>query len=76
LFIIYLNDNFKIRKMNNETKFKTSAQTGEKNKKFKGNKKHNKKKFNPEFKKRTPTWKFVEAESKELLPKYDQVNFF
>jgi hypothetical protein len=56
--------------MNKETNFQ-----GDKNKKFKTNKKYNKKKFVPEFKKRTPTWKLVDAESKELLPKYDQVIF-
>lgn len=47
-----------------------------KNKKFKTNNKYNKKKFVPEFKKRIPTWKLVETESKELLPKYDQVIYF
>lgn len=32
-------------------------------------------KFVPNFKKREPTWKRIDAELKELLPKYDEVLF-
>lgn len=30
-------------------------------------------KFVPNFKKREPTWKRIDAELKELIPKYDEV---
>ena len=32
-------------------------------------------KFVPNFKKREPTWKRIDAELKELIPKYDEVSF-
>lgn len=33
-------------------------------------------KFVPNFKKKIPTWKKIDAELKELLPKYDEVCVF
>jgi hypothetical protein len=43
--------------------------------KFNGKKnfKQNKEKFKPNFKKKVSTWKQIDNELTELLPKYDQV---
>ena len=46
-------------------------QNGPKNK-FNRHRKPNEK-FVPNFKKKLPTWKQIDSELKELLPKYDEV---
>jgi hypothetical protein len=34
----------------------------------------NKEKFKPNFKKKIPTWKQIDTELADLIPKYEQVN--
>jgi hypothetical protein len=36
----------------------------------------NKEKFKPNFKKKIPTWKQIDTELADLIPKYEQVNLF
>jgi ATP-dependent RNA helicase DDX10/DBP4 len=53
-----------------------SSVTNQKNlsKQFKPNKNKKQEKFKPTFKKKLPTWKQVEKESSELLPRYEQID--
>lgn len=45
----------------------------EKTKKYSNNGNKNREKFVPTFKKKVPTWKQIETELSDLLPKYDEV---
>lgn len=57
---------------------KGSKSNNWKQKKFQNQNRHGdgdkKEKFVANFKKKTPTWKQIDSELKELLPKYDEVN--
>jgi hypothetical protein len=44
-------------------------------KRFKSKNKDKKEKFVPNFKKKIPTWKQIDSEIVDILPKYDEVTY-